>query len=471
MTQELWRLGAIELAGLIRARSVSAVEATSSVLARIAQVNPRVNALTEVLSDSALAAARDADASVARGEALGPLHGVPVSIKVNVDLAGGATTGGITALKDLVAPEDAPLVRNLKRAGAVVVGRNNAPSFSLRWFTDNELHGRTLNPWNEALTPGGSSGGAAAAAAMGMGPVHHGNDYGGSIRHPAWACGVVGLRPTAGRVPAHNATSRDERLLTNQLMSVNGPLARSAADARLAYQAMAQPDPRDPLWVPAPHEYPETGRPTKVALFKDWKGSRTDPGVRAALEQAAGWLSKAGYVVEEAEPPHFEEASVLWRQLLNDDLRRGGKPAIEALGDKAVKTAFGYQLVGVASLDRDGYLSALQRRLAIARAWSLFFAQYPVLLMPVSWERQFAVDEDQHSQQRMDALIAAQSPLLSTAMLGLPGLAVPTGIAEGAPTGVQLCATRYREDLCLAAGEAIERAAGFNALAHLAPRR
>lgn len=470
MKEQLWRLGAIDLARLIREREVSAGEVTASVLDRIAQVNPRVNALPQVLADAAQQAARGADAALARGEAVGPLHGVPVTIKVNVDVAGGATTGGIAALKDLVAQEDAPLVANLKRAGAVIVGRNNTPAFSLRWFTDNDLHGRTLNPWDAKLTPGGSSGGAAAAAALGMGPIHHGNDYGGSIRYPAWACGVVGMRPTAGRVPAWNSTSKEDRLLTNQLMSVQGPLARSVADARLALRVMAEQDPRDPLWVPAPLDYPAARQPLKVALFKQWAGCKAHPGVRAALEQAANWLAQAGCVVEEVAPPHFEEAAVLWRQLLNDDLRRGGRPAIESVGDEAVKSAFRFQLGAVPELDRDGYLTALQRRLTIARAWSLFFAQYPVLLMPVSWERQFAIDDDRRSQARMEEMLAAQSPLLATAMLGLPGLSVPTGVLDGAPAGVQLCATRYREDLCLAAGEIIERAARFDPLAHLAPR-
>lgn len=314
------------------------------------------------------------------------------------------------------------------------------------------------------MTPGGSSGGAAAAAALGMGPIHHGNDYGGSIRHPAWACGVVGMRPTAGRVAAVNGTAKDDRIITNQLMSVQGPLTRTVRDARLALGVMTQPDPRDPLWVPAPLEYPDSARPCRVALFKQWSGAKADPTVRAALEQAAAALAAAGYKVEEAEPPHFEEAAVYWRQLLNADMVRGARPAIEAYGDQAVKVAqrgyYGDQPVW----DRDQVLAGLQRRLTIARTWSLFFAKYPLLLMPICWERQFPIDDDQGSQARMEEILAAQSPLLSTAMLGLPGLAVPTGVANGLPTGVQLCATRYREDLCFAAGEVIERASGYDVL-------
>ncbi|MBO9647714.1 MAG: amidase family protein [Variovorax sp.] len=467
---ELWRLSAIELADRIRRKDVSALEATDSVLARIDACNPAVNALTEVMHDSARAAAREADAAHARGEALGPLHGVPVTIKINVDVAGSAGSGGIVALKQLVPEADAPLVSNLRRAGGIVVGRSNTPSFSLRWFTDNEAHGRTLNPWNPAVTPGGSSGGAAAAAALGMGPIAHGNDYGGSIRHPAWACGVVGLRPTAGRVPAFNATAKDDRIVTNQLMSVQGPLTRRVADARVAFEVMAQGDPRDPLWVPAPFAYPDSARPVRVALFKQHAGIKADASVVRALEQAAQWLADAGYQVEEAVPPHFDEAARLWRAMLNDDLRRGGGPAIEAMGDAAVRNAFRFQLGDLEPMDRDAYLSAFQRRLTIARAWSLFLADYPVLLMPVSWERQFSIDDDQRSQSRYEEMLIAQAPLLGTAALGLPGLSVPTGLVDGLPTGVQIVSTRYREDLALAAGEVIERAAGFSVLAHLAPR-
>lgn len=471
MTAELWRLCATELTELIRTRAVSALEAVDSVLARIDQANPESNALTQVMHESARDQARAADAARSRGEAPGLLHGVPVTIKINVDVAGSPGSGGITALKDVTPETDAPLVRHLRSAGAIIVGRTNTPSFSLRWFTDNELHGRTLNPWNPRVTPGGSSGGAAAATALGMGAIAHGNDYGGSIRYPAWACGVVGLRPTAGRVAAFNATAKDERIITNQLMSVQGPLTRSVADARLALSVMGQGDARDPLWVPAPFEYPDSARPVRVALFKSMPGVDAHPSVVGALEHAARWLADAGYQVEEAVPPHFEEASRLWRALLNDDFRRGGRPAIEAMGDAAVRRALGHQFGNVPALDRDGYLSALQRRLTIARAWSLFFEKYPVLLMPSSWERQFPIDEDQRSQARFEEMLSAQSPQLATAALGLPGLAVPTGVEDGLPTGVQLVSTRYREDIALAAGEVIERAARFSAVEQLAPRK
>ena len=468
--QELWRLGAVELAALIKQREVSARDVTSSVLARIAEVNPRINALAEVMSAEALAAAAEADRAVARGDALGPLHGVPISIKVNVDTAGHATTDGIVAAKGNIAATDSPLVSHLRAAGAVIVGRSNTPAFSLRWFTDNDLHGRTLNPFNAAVTPGGSSGGAAAAVATGMGAIAHGNDYGGSIRHPAWACGVVGLRTTVGRVPSYKA-SAPNRAPSNQMMSVQGPLTRNIADARLALRVMARGSPLDPQWVPAPLDFADSAKPTRVAMFKRHAAFDVAPTVVAAVEQAASWLAAAGYEIEEVEPPHFAEGAQLWRQLVMDDMRRGGAPAVTSMGDTGVRSAMAGYMSGLTPLDRDQTLEAMTRRFNICRDWAVFFEQYPILLMPNCWQRQFPIDADIGSPQQVLSLVAAQSPLLGTAMMGLPGLSVPTGVVDGLPIGAQLVTTRFREDRLLAAGEVIERAAGYSVLDALPARQ
>jgi Asp-tRNA(Asn)/Glu-tRNA(Gln) amidotransferase A subunit family amidase len=256
-------------------------------------------------------------------------------------------------------------VAHLRGAGAVIVGRSNAPAFSLRWFTDNDLHGRTLNPFDPSVTPGGSSGGAAAAVATGMGPIAHGNDYGGSIRHPAWACGVVGLRTTPGRVPSYKA-SAPNRVITNQMMSVQGPLTRNVRDARLALQVMSQGSPLDPQWTPAPLDHAAPNRPLRVAVFSRHAAYDIDASVVAAVEQAAQWLAAAGCEVTAVEPPHFEEGAQLWRQLVMDDMRRGGLPAVEALGDAGVRSALrGYlQRAGAAGCRRaDGRAAAALRHL------------------------------------------------------------------------------------------------------------
>ena len=328
MATKLWQLSATELAACIARRETTARAATESVLARIAEVNPQVNALASVTPDKALQAADAADAAQTRGDALGPLHGVPVTIKINIDVQGEATDEGVHDFKDNIASTDSPLVQSMREAGAIVVGRNNAPAFSLRWFTDNALHGRTLNPFDAGVTPGGSSGGAAVATALGMGAIAHGNDYGGSIRYPAWACGVVGLRTTVGRVPSYKA-SAPNRIISNQQMSVQGPLTRTVADARLALQVMAQGSPQslalDPQWVPAPLEFADAREPTRVAVFRSWAHSAVDPTVSAAVDQAAQWLQEAGYTVEEVEPPHFAEVSAMQFQMVMNDMRRAGE--------------------------------------------------------------------------------------------------------------------------------------------------
>lgn len=466
MTTELWQLSATELAGRIARRETTARAATESVLARIDVANPRVNALASVTPDKALQAADAADAAQDRGDALGALHGVPVTIKVNIDVQGEATTDAVAAFKDNIAASDSPLVQSMRAAGAIIVGRNNAPAFSLRWFTDNAFHGRTLNPFDAGVTPGGSSGGAAAATALGMGAIAHGNDYGGSIRYPAWACGVVGLRTTAGRVPSFKA-SAPNRIISNQQMSVQGPLTRTVADARLALQVMAQGSPLDPQWVPAPLEWAEARQPTRVAVFRTWAHSPVDPTASAAVDQAARWLEAAGYSVEKAEPPHFAEVSAMQFHMVMNDMRRGGEPFMREHGDDVLRTALGHYMAINPVWDRDQYLEAMTRRFNIARDWAVFFERYPVLLMPNSWERQFPIDDDQRSTERTAQILLAQAPMLSTATLGLPGLSVPTGVVNGLPVGVQIVSTKFREDRMLAAGEVIERAAKFSALVHL----
>ncbi len=466
MTQHLWSLSATEVALRIASREVTARQVTQSVLGRIAETNPKFNALAVVSEASALKAADAADAAQARGDALGPLHGVPVTIKVNVDVAGEATTDAVEAFKDNVAQTDSPLVKSMRDAGAVMVGRSNAPAFSLRWFTDNAFHGRTLNPFDPSVTPGGSSGGAAAATALGMGAIAHGNDYGGSIRYPAWACGVVGLRTTVGRVPSYKA-SAPNRIITNQQMSVQGPLTRTVADARLALQVMSRGTALDPQWVPAPLENPDCRALTRVAVFKTWTHSKVDPTVSAAVVQAAKWLEAAGYLVEEVEPPHFAEVSAMQFHMVMNDMRRAGAGFMQQYGDDALRTALQHYLDINPVWDRDQNLEALTRRFNIARDWAVFFEKYPVLLMPNSWERQLAVDDDQRSAARTAEILLAQAPLLSTAVLGLPGLSVPTGLVDGLPVGVQIVTSRFREDIALQAGEVIERAAGFSAISWL----
>ena len=239
-----------------------------SPIARMRDVNPKLNAVVVDLSEDALKAAKAADNARTRKTEPGPLHGVPITIKENVDYEGRPNPNGVAAQMNIIAPSDAPVVRNLKKAGAIVLGLTNTPEFSFRGFTDNPLHGLTLNPWDADITCGGSSGGAGSAVAAGIGTIAHGNDIGGSLRWPAHCNGVVTIKPTQGRVPAYNESAAAERPMLAHLMSAQGPLARSVGDVRAALEVMSQRDPRDPWWVPAPLVGPKPKGPIKVALAK-----------------------------------------------------------------------------------------------------------------------------------------------------------------------------------------------------------
>jgi amidase len=450
---EFWRMTATEVAALVHGRRASAVEVARDALDRMAAVNPRLNAVVQEMPEAALEAAAAVDRAIARGDAVGPLAGVPVTVKVNVDQAGCATTNGLRIQADHRAEADNPVVANLKKAGAVILGRTNAPAFSVRWFTSNALHGATLNPHDRGLTPGGSSGGAASATAAGVGAIGHGTDIGGSIRYPAYACGIHGLRPTLGRIPAWNA-SLPERDIGGQLMAVSGPLARSMPDLRLALAAMSAPDPRDPWWVPAPLEGPPAAR--RVALCVAPEGMKVAPEVEAALRDAARRLTAAGYEVEEvATLPPLREPAALQAQLWLAMLPRGGLAAVEREDEPASLAVYRHMMELCQLPDLAGFQDALTARAGFLRQWNLFFEEHPLALMPVSGELPFADGADTEGFERFRAIIEAQLTQVGLPLMGLPGLAVATGKVGTAPVGVQLVAGRYREDLLLAAGEAI----------------
>lgn len=451
---ELWRLPATRLVALVRRREVSAREVALDALARLDRVNPRINAVVDHRPDEVLAEADALDARFARGENPGPLAGVPVTTKVNVDQRGFATTNGTRLQRDLVAQTSSPVVDNLRRAGAMVLGRTNAPAFSLRWFTANLLHGATRNPRDPALTPGGSSGGAAAAVAAGVGALAHGTDIAGSIRYPAYACGVHGLRPTHGRVAAYNA-SLPERPIGPQLMAVSGPLGRTIGDLRAGLAALAAPDPRDPWWVPAPLDGPPA--PRRVTLCLRPGGLHIAPEVQAALLDAARRLRDAGWTVEEIEdtPPLREAAELTARLWLAE-----GFPALaeaaEREGDPGALAVVANRRAFAERLGPDAVGQALLHRATLVRQWLLFLERTPVLVLPVSAELPFPDGLDMQGEAAFRRVWEAQLTQLGLPLLGLPALAVATGLAGTAPMGVQVVAGRYREDLCLLAGEAIE---------------
>ncbi|HEX4273225.1 MAG TPA: amidase family protein, partial [Rhizomicrobium sp.] len=222
----IWQWSAVETAAAIRARHISAEEVMTAHTARLAAANPALNAVVVDLSAPALDAARAADRAQAQGAVLGPLHGVPVTVKTNIDVEGQANSNGVPAFAKNIAPADSPVAANLKAAGAIIIGLTNTPEFSLRLTTDNPLYGLTRNPWDAAITCGGSSGGAGASVAAGIGAIAHGNDIGGSLRWPAFCNGIATIKPTQGRIPAFNPSAPAERPLISQFMSSQGPLAR-----------------------------------------------------------------------------------------------------------------------------------------------------------------------------------------------------------------------------------------------------
>jgi amidase len=457
---EPWRLSAAETAEAIRAGRLTARAATEAALARMEAVNPRLNAVVESLAEAARARADALDA----GEVTGPLHGVPVTVKVNVDQKGCATTNGVAAYAELIAPDDAPVVANLLKAGAVPIGRTNTPEYSFRADTDNPLHGRTHNPWGDHVSPGGSSGGAGAAVMAGIGALAHGNDIGGSLRFPAAANGAVTVKPGLGRVPAYNPSQKAERGMLAQSMSVQGLLARSAADLALAMPGLIAPDPRDPFHVPLPWAGPPLDAPLRVAFTKDCFGFALHPEVARALDTAAEALTAAGYAVEEVTPPAMPEAARVGyralmgetKALLSEEFARNGSPAFRALFEEYFRQYPPYEGAEL--------LAAMAERSAFARAWSVFQETYPLALTPFLAHPFFAPDRDLEGAEGMTEALG--SALWSFAMnfLGLPAGNVPARLAElpqgPQPIGVQIVGRRWREDLVVDAMAAIETRVG-----------
>ena len=451
--QDLWRLSATELAALIKSKKVSAREAATAALARLNAVNPAINAVVDHRPEDVLRQADGVDAAIARGEGAGVLAGVPVTVKANIDQEGFATTNGLKLQRDVIATSNSPVVDNLRKAGAVILGRTNCPAFSYRWFTTNLVHGDTKNPRDASLTPGGSSGGAGSAVAAGIGHIAHGTDIAGSIRYPAYACGVHGLRPTMGRIAAFNA-ALPERTIGPQISAVSGPLARTIGDVRIALQAMSAKDVRDPWWVPAPLEGPPMPKRAALCLNPD----RLDPvaEVVAAVADAGKRLQRAGWTVEEiADTPPMREAADWQTKLWLGDGYEAQLAAAEKEGDGGALTCLRGNRAKVFPFDQAAFSKALIRRATLTREWLQFFETYAVLLIPVSGELPFPDNLDCKDDASFARVWRAQLPQIAIPFMGLPGLTVSTTLVGRTPVGVQVVSGRYREDLCLAAGEAI----------------
>jgi amidase len=455
---ELWRLGATELAELIRTRQVSSREVIEAHLHRIEAVNPQLNAVTLVLAEQALRAAAAGDRVAAAGGVLPPLHGVPFTVKENIDLLGTPTTVGLRALAKAFPDRDAPAVERMRAAGAIPIGRSNCPGLAVRWHTDNELHGATVNPWDRSRTPGASSGGEAAAIAAGMSPLGLGNDGLGSLRWPAQCCGVSALKPTLGRIP-HATSAPAGEPIGVQLTAVQGPMARRVADLRTALQVLAGPTWRDPWSVPAPVRGPAHADPGRIAVVIDPAGLGTAAEVRHGVRKAADTLAATGYVVDEVEPPAIGLAAKTLLDMLNTPEIRASSDAFMASmpADTQRFMAAFHEVAGPS--DPVASVASFITRHELLRAWSEFQQTHPLIVAPISTDIPFPAGTDLD-----DGAVAATIDGMRMAMavntLGLPAVAVPVGVRDGLPQVVQIIGPRYREDLCLDAAAAIEQRLG-----------
>ena len=458
---ELWQLGALELARRIRARDVSSREVLEAHLARVDAVNPHLNAIVRRLDDEALAAADAADAAIADGDDIGPLHGVPCTVKENIDLAGTPTTQGVPALAEAVAPIDAPTVERMRAAGAIPFARTNLPDLGLRVHTNSSLHGLTRNPWHPGVTAGGSSGGEAAALASGMSPIGLRNDIGGSLRNPAHCCGVASIKPTVGVVPMATVIPPEDMMIAAQQMLCEGPMAREVADVRAGLTALAGWSHRDPRSIPARLTDLGDGERITVAVLADPPGGATHPEIADAVRRAGDLLADQGHHVVEATPPSYEETVLLWAMLLIGDIGVQ-RPLLDLVLSDDAKSVLDALIVQYPTPTLQSSLDLQASRFRMMREWSEFFVAHPVLLSPTWALPAFEHEADLRGDEIAGILSDTLRPVLPANLLGLPAAVVPCGMAAGLPVGVQVIGDKYTDLRCLAVAEQIQDAEGVH---------
>ena len=441
---DLWSLHANEISKLFLSKKVSSDEIIDSVEKRFNQINPKINAIPQETFVYARKFGKFLHKRIEEGKNLGQLAGVPVTVKINTDQLGFASTNGLRLNKSLIAKKNSTIVDNLEKAGALIIGRTNTPAFSIRWFTNNSLHGHTLNPHNNKITPGGSSGGAASATAAGIGSIGHGTDIAGSIRYPAYACGIHGLRPSLGRVPMINYTTPD-RYIGGQIMAVSGPLARSIKDLEMGYNAMRQANYDDPWWAPISHHLPVLNK--KIALLTKIKGMSISSEVKSNLLDVAKQLEKEGWIINEVEAPDFEEIAHYQAVLWLAEFRRTSAKAILDENDEEAIFIFKEMSKKCPDTSIEKFMDSLQQRATLGRKWSHFFDKYPLILCPISGDPPFEDLKDTKSEIDFDEVFTSMLPQIAPPYLGLPGLCFTNKINEfKIPMGVQFISRRFRED-------------------------
>ena len=461
---DLTFLPAVTMAAKVRAKEISPVELVRAHLEKIAALNPSLNAFVEVDAERAEKQARIAERALLNGDELGPLHGVPLSIKSSIDVTGLRSESGTRLRAGHVASQDAPLVARLKAAGAIVLGVTNSPELLMAWETDNLLYGRTNNPWDLSRTPGGSSGGEAAAIASGCSAGGVGSDGGGSIRVPAHFSGICGLKPTPGRIPAtgHFPAS----LGPFALIGVVGPMARTIADLKVLFEAVQGPDDGDTSSAPVPVRWPDAIelKKTRIGYFEDDGRTPVTPETRAAVHRAAEHLRSAGFEVIPFRPEGLDRARQLWWQffgiaggMLLGPMTRGREAELSP-----TLKQFQSWVAKESSHTGETLLQSWIGRDEIRAEVFEQMRDVPVLLCPVAsipafrhGEREWLVEGK--TVQYLDAWSYTEWFNL----LGTPGVVVPVGQSnDGLPIGVQIVARPWQEELVLTVAETLEKARG-----------
>src|SRR5579862_918099 len=443
----LTRKSARELAELIRDRSVSPVEVLDAHLAAIEQINPKLNAIVTLAAEQARDAAQTAESAVMHNEPLGLLHGIPVAIKDITPTAGIRTTYGSPVYKENIPAEDAEVVRRLKTAGAIIIGKTNTPEFACGAFTHNAVFGATRNPWNPKLSPAGSSGGSAVAVAAGRVPIAPATDFGGSIRVPAAFCGIVGIRPTPGLVPSYPMP------LAWDPGQTNGPLARNAEDAALMLDAMIGLSRLSPISVSPPWrsalaevERRPGAKELRVAYAPDIAGIGVDAEVEALCRKAALRLRDAGAIVEEIDFSASDGRAPyqVWRGLWMVGQQYQRLSELEQFGD-ILRSSVSAGL-NVTALD---FAAAEQKRQEVFHRFGKLFERFDALLTPVAPVKPFPLEKnfpEQINGQKLENYIDWIAPAFLITLISLPAASAPAGLtSDGLPIGIQIVAPRFEE--------------------------
>ena len=446
----LYKKSASELANLIIKKEVSSKEVVEAHLNRISEVNPHINAITITLEKSSLEAANVAD-NASDEDRERPLHGVPFTVKENIDLIGTPTTYGLPILAEAMPPSNAPIVDRMIQAGAIPIARTNLPELGLRLDTDNPLRGRTINPWNKNLTPGGSSGGEASAIATGMSPFGLGNDIGGSLRNPAYCCGIASLKPSVGRIPYVVSMEPKDIGIARSFLS-DGPMARSVNDLKIGLSILSGRHISDPASVDVPLNGPIPKKP-KAAIVKNISGFDIAQATIKELERAKEILSDKGWIVEEVEAPELDRVFEVWASILNAGfIQATPKEVFKKETADYLKRSEEELVENTIPLGE-----ALIERQRLRRLWSKFLNKYSVCIGPTWTNLPWPIDTDLDPDIGVNTTKKSFAFIVPGNCLGLPSVALPTGVSDGLPKGIQVYSELYREDLCLLAAEIIEK--------------